>query len=140
MADLTVTAASVLASAAATNVRNGIAGETLTAGMPVYIDTADGNSLKKAQATSAKHACVGITTSAAADGQPIAYTASDTSFAIGSTVVVGTVYCVSATAGGICPLVDLVSPDYVTVLGVANTTSTIVLVASAAVRAGAGIA
>jgi len=37
------------------------------------------------------------------------------------------VYCVSTTAGGIAPVGDLTSGNYVTVLGVATTTSSLKL-------------
>lgn len=40
---------------------------------------------------------------------------------IGGTVVVGTVYVVSATAGGIAPSADLATGWYTTILGVATT-------------------
>jgi hypothetical protein len=40
---------------------------------------------------------------------------------LGSTLVVGQIYCVGPTAGTIVPYADLVTGDYVTILGVAKT-------------------
>lgn len=141
MAALTVTASSVAASASATINRAGTAGASITAGQPVYIDTADGNELKPAQATSAKHAAVGIALNNAEDGQPVAYASKDPSFTPGATLVTGTVYCVGdTTAGDIDPVADLGSGDFVTVLGVATSTSVLNLDCSATLRSGAAIA
>jgi len=42
-------------------------------------------------------------------------------------MTVGEVYVVSATAGGIAPVGDLTTGNYVTVLGVATTTSNLQL-------------
>jgi len=46
---------------------------------------------------------------------------------ISAVMTVGEVYVVSATAGGIAPVGDLVTGNYVTVLGVATTTSNLQL-------------
>ena len=42
---------------------------------------------------------------------------------IGATVVPGTMYGISATAGGICPMADLTTGNYVTPLGLAISTT-----------------
>jgi hypothetical protein len=68
---------------------------------------------------------VGIALNDAADGQPISYLVSG-GIDPGATVAVGTVYVVSANAaGGIAPVSDLASTEYVTILGVGVTTSRI---------------
>lgn len=141
MADLTVTAASVLASASGTIIRV-TAGETITAGMPVMKDTADNNEYKKAQGTSALENAEGIALNNASDGQPLSVCTNDTSFTPGATVAVGVVYAVSvATAGGIAPITDLTTGGYTTIVGVGKTTSTIDLQMGANVmRAQAAIA
>lgn len=122
MADVSVTAASVVKTAN-TAISEGIAGGTVTAGMPVYIDTTDSSKLKAAdcdvQATSV---AAGIALHGASAGQPLKYaTSGNLTFNAGFTV--GVVYVVSTTAGGIAPDTDLVSGDYVTILGIATTTS-----------------
>lgn len=135
MADLTVTASSVLASAAATVVRTGVAGATVTAGQPVYSDSADENSLKPAQATAAKENATGIALHGAADGQPLSYVTKDSGFTPGATLIAGEIYVVSsAAAGGIAPIGDLTTGDYVTILGVAKSASVLNLDLSAGMR------
>ena len=39
---------------------------------------------------------------------------------LGATLVVGQVYCVSATAGAICPYADLTTGEFVCILGIAT--------------------
>ena len=138
MADLTQTAASVVAGAAATKITV-VAGGTITRGMPVYKDSAD-DEYKAAQATSTKYAAEGVALNDADDGQPLEIVTKDGSFTPGATLVVGVVYAVSATAGKIAPVADLVSTDYTTVLGVAKTTSVMKLDCQAQMRAEAPIA
>lgn len=127
MADLSVTAANVLA-ASGTPKGRGIAGGTITAGQPLYIDSSDSNSLKPcdADASAAAAAAVGISLHAALDGQPIEYQQSG-DINVGATLVVGKPYVVSDTAGGIMPVDDLETGDYVTLLGIASTASNLKL-------------
>lgn len=123
MADLTVTATSVVKGTGAVINKDYLAGETITAGQAVYLKESDGK-LWKAQAdgTAAEAAFIGIALNGAAAGQPVVILTSG-SCTIGATVAVGGVYCVSATAGGICPVADLVSSDYVTIIGYGSTTA-----------------
>jgi hypothetical protein len=114
MADLTITAANVIAGAGAK--KTGIkAGGTITQGKALYrksdgtYDLADADVLATA-------GCAGVALNAASAGQDgIMQTYGR--IAIGGTVAVGTVYVVSATAGGICPIADLVTGDYVCEVG-----------------------
>jgi hypothetical protein len=120
MADLTVTAASVLKSTTSSTDR-AIAGATITAGMPLYKDANNAYVLKPCLATSqAAAACVGISLHGASSGQPVEY-ATDESYTAGATLTVGQVYAVSATSGQIAPYSDLVSTNFVTILGIATT-------------------
>lgn len=127
MADLSVTAASVVQTAGSSS--HGTAGGTVTAGQPVYIDTNDNNSLKAADANAgATEATVeGIALHAAADGQPLAYCplADGDKINLGATLSVGKIYVLSKNPGGIAPVDDIAAADtmYVTVLGVAESTS-----------------
>lgn len=133
MADLTVTAASVVASASAVKGR-GTAGESITAGQPVYIDTSDSNKLKKADAGAAAAARVaGIALHAAAANQPLEYAIADPDFAPGATLSLSAagdagLYFLSNTAGGLCPKGDLVSGMVPVLLLVARSASKAVLV------------
>ena len=139
MADYTITVANVLPSATGSNVRSGVAGEAITQGEPLYVDSAD-SSLKLAQAVAAKYKAVGIATNSALTGQHVSYTQVDENFVPGGTLAVGDVLCVSATAGGIAPYGDLTSGDYVCVLGVAKSTTVLDLNCSAGLRSDAAIA
>src|SRR5688572_4749253 len=123
MADLTITAANVLLSSGRTD--TGTAGATITAGQAIYIDASDSNKLKLAQSdgTAAEAAAVGIALHAALAGQPLTYAKHGAVIDIGATTAAGLLYYLSNTAGGVCPVADLGSADYVTVLGYGNDTS-----------------
>lgn len=135
MADLTITAASVLASASASTLE-GTAGATVTAGQPVYLDAADGKlKLTDASSSAEETACVGIALNNASTGQPVEYVNEDDGFTPGATLVAGEVYAVSAAAGGaIAPVADLVATNYTQVLGVAISTSVMKLCVRAGLR------
>lgn len=129
MADITITAANVVASTGATT-ELGTAGETITAGQTVYKKASDSKfyladvDATAVGANSEIDNVYGIALNGAAASQPLSVQKSGV-ISIGGTVVVGMVYVQSATAGGIAPLADLVATDYVTVLGVALTASTV---------------
>jgi hypothetical protein len=123
MADLTITAANVIAGAGARTV-NGTAGATITAGQAVYLDSAD-SEYKLADcdsATAAVRSPVGIALNGAADGQPLRVLTKGP-VTIGATMTAGTTYYLSQNAGGICPIGDLGSGDYRTILGIATSTT-----------------
>jgi hypothetical protein len=117
MADLTITAANVAPVGSSTQRQTGTAGASITAGQSVYVDGADSNKVKLADAdAAASAAAVGVALHAAAANQPITYATSGP-VTIGATPVVGQWYAVSTTAGGIAPLADLSSGDFITILG-----------------------
>lgn len=119
MADLTITAANVIP-ASDTPIGEGTAGGTIVAGNPLYIDAADSNKLKPCDSTSAaKAACVGIAVNSASSGQPVKYARAQT-VAMGSVFTVGAIFVVSENAGGIAPIADLGSAEFVTIIGVAT--------------------
>jgi predicted cupin superfamily sugar epimerase len=128
MADLTITAASVLLSSGRTD--TGTAGATITAGQAVYIDATDSNKLKLAQAdgTAAEVDAVGIALHAALTGQPLRYAVDGTTINIGATTAKNTTYVVSTVAGGVAPSTDLTSGHRIVNLGYATaTTGTFIL-------------
>lgn len=124
MSDLSVTAGSVAPVSGATIDYTRKAGATLTAGQLVYLDTADVNKAKLADADAVATAlCHGITLNGASSGQPVAILTSG-GVNPGATVVVGGRYHVSATAGGITA--DAVaSGDFPTIVGIGTTSSNI---------------
>jgi hypothetical protein len=126
MAAISQTAASVGIGSSGTRVRVVQAGETITQGQPVYLNTdskyykADAN----ASATTAK--AVGIAISpAATNGYFIMQEGASGLVNLGATLTVGETYCVGTTAGQVVPIGDLTTGDYPCILGTATTTALI---------------
>lgn len=123
MADLSITAANVVAGGSATT-RDGLAGATLTAGQVVYLDSAT-NTYKLADCdsgTAAVRSPAGIALNGAASGQPVRVLTSGP-VTIGATMTAGLAYYLSPTAGGICPVADVLSGDYPVIIGIATSTT-----------------
>lgn len=123
MADLSITAADIVADSAASTA-SGTAGATITAGQVVYLDGAD-NKYKLADAdsgTAAAKAPAGIALHGAADGQPLKIIKSG-DLTMNAVLTAGTDYYLSATAGGIAPRADLGVGDDVVLLGLAKSTT-----------------
>lgn len=116
MADLTITAANVVPGSDATLYKDGVAGETITAGMSVYIKATDGKVYKaKCSGLITEAAAKGIALNGGTAGQPIVVQTNGT-LNIGATVAAGVWYFVSPNYGGICPAGDVVSTEYSTTL------------------------
>lgn len=122
MADLTITATSVVAGSDSQQV-SGILGETVTAGQAVVKNSsnlwvkADSN-----HATAALRKASGIALNGGAINQPVrVHTAG--SITIGATLTAGLAYYLSDTPGGICPVADIGAGEYVCLLGLATSTT-----------------
>jgi len=123
MADIAITAANVLAKGGA-SVVNSVAGAAITAGQLVYYDSAAA-SWKLADndsATAAARSPGGIALNGAAAGQPLAVLKSGP-IIIGGTLTAGVAYYLSATPGGLCPVADLGTGKYPTIIGIAKSTT-----------------
>lgn len=127
MADLSITAGSVVSGSNAVK-EQGVAGATITAGQIVYKEgstgqfkLADNNS-----ATAEARVPYGVALNGASANQPLAVQKSG-SITIGATMTAGVAYYLSGTAGGICPVADLSSGMYPTVLGIATSTTVLAL-------------
>lgn len=123
MADLTITAASVIMGTGA-SIKHGTAGATITAGQQLYLDTAtdtwklaDSNS-----ATAAVRVPSATALHASLAGQPITVLTGGP-ITIGATLTAGVAYYLSDTPGGICPVADVGSGEYVTIIGIATSTT-----------------
>jgi hypothetical protein len=130
MADVSQTAANVKLKGTDTQrnvTRERKAGETITQGQPYYISETDSLAYQTdANDGVAKAAAQGIAiTPASANGRFIG--CEEGPIDIGGTLVVGTIYVVSVTKGGIAPSTDLTTGHYVTPLGTATTSSTLEL-------------
>jgi hypothetical protein len=123
MADLTITAANVVAGTGAKSI-SGTAGATITAGQVVYLDSSDGE-YKLADcdsATAAVRSPVGIALHGASDGQPLKVHTKGL-ITIGATMTAALTYYLSQNPGGICPIGDLSTGDYRTIIGIATSTT-----------------
>ena len=117
MADLSITAANVVPDATATLV-DGTFGATFTAGQTGYLDSTTNTwKLADANASSTLGNLDGVSMNGGASGQPGKFL-TDGDYTCGGTSVVGTVYVLSATPGGIAPVADLASGWYTNILGV----------------------
>lgn len=123
MADLSITATSVVAGTGAT-ITHGTLGETVTAGQAVYKESASGKYMKadnNATVPSARKA-QGIALNGGAINQPVAVqTAGD--ITIGGTLTAGLPYYLSDTPGGLCLVADVGSGEYVCILGISKSTT-----------------
>jgi hypothetical protein len=127
LADLTITATSVVKGTGAQLDYTRVFGETVTAGMPVYLKESDGKYWKsQSDGTSAEAEALGIAINGGAAGQP-AVVQTGGQLTIGATVAAGVFYYVSNTAGGICPVADLGTADYVTAICYGISTSVVVV-------------
>ncbi|MGM5018721.1 hypothetical protein [Tardiphaga sp. 367_B4_N1_1] len=121
MADLSVTAASVVADSSATRVLGQLAGEAITAGKAVYFSSttkkwmlADSNS-----ATAEGKKAGGIALNGAALNQPLAVCTGG-EVTIGATLTPGQPVYLSETPGGLQPAADLAAGENVCLIGLAK--------------------
>lgn len=127
MADISITAANVIAGADAARA-TGTAGESIDAGKAVYLASAtkkwmlaDSNS-----ATAEARKATGMALNGASLNQPIAV-ATGGDVTLGAVLTAGTAYYLSDTPGGICTLADVGAGEYVCFLGLAKSTSVLAL-------------
>jgi hypothetical protein len=125
MANLTITAANLRPLSATT--QTVLSGAALSIGQAVYVDDADGKAkLSDANVTAAaKVLGLVIAATSATDQKTLVVTGGDVT--LGATLVAGTNYYLSATAGAICPEADLTTGDRKIRIGWAKTTATLVL-------------
>lgn len=130
MSDVAVTAANVLKGAGGIS-KDFVAGAAITAGMSVYLKTTDQRWYPAKADVLATSLCQGVSLHPAAIGQPLQVQTSGP-YTCGATVLVGVFYYVSAAnAGGFCPVADLASGNFPTLLGFGLTTTTVQLMPTA---------
>ncbi len=126
MADLSVTAANVRASANAVIERKYNSGATVAAGEVVYLDANNTWQLMDSNASAAGNAVGntrGVALGGGSNGQPIAVATRDSYFTPGATLTNGIAYYASPNACKIAPVADIGSGNYSTVLGIARSTT-----------------
>lgn len=123
MADLVITASSVVAGAGAVNAA-GIAGEAIAAGKAVYVSSttrkimlADSNA-----GTAEARRAIGIALNGAALDQPVGYIKSGP-LTMNAVLTANTPFFLSDTPGGICPIADVGTGEYLCQLGIASSTT-----------------
>jgi len=134
MADLAITATLVLPGVTPAPAYNGkfIAGETITAGQPVYLDTVARRYYKAINTVALNanglptYTVAGVALSGGAVSQPI-HIQTAGQITIGATVVATTEYYLSANAGGICPAADIPSGHQAVRIGFADSTGSLIL-------------
>jgi len=132
MADISITASAVVPSSAAV-IKYTTAGATLTAGQLVYLDAADldANGIGKAKLSDANGAAAlrvvdGITVGGASAGQPVAIVTYDTALVIAASgLTANNILILSDTPGGIAPSADLSAGEYLSVIAVVKSATTI---------------
>lgn len=125
MADVSFTAASIKPGANA-QTQEVTFGATITPGLAVYLDTGT-NKYKVADCLAAATAAVaGIALTSGADGQPGVIITGGNLTTSAHLSLATPVYILSE-AGKICPAADLANNDYITVIGVATSTTNLKL-------------
>lgn len=127
MSDLSVTAASCIAGSDAVIDLAHNAGETITAGQAVCLNSS--TKWVKADADSATallRTATGIALNGASLDQPLAVQKGG-SITLGATLTANTSYFLSNTAGGICPLADVGTGEYLQLIGIATSTTVLKL-------------
>lgn len=131
MAAISITAANVLAGS---DCRQYVvtAGDTITAGMCLYRDTSDGKYKKADGSATGTAQCDGIALHGSVNGQPLVIVKPEDggNINLGATLAVGVFYGIAdATAdpGQIVPTADYASGDFPVIIGVATTTSNLLM-------------
>lgn len=130
MAALTITVANIIPASGYSAESAYVAGATITRGQAVYLDAAT-NTWKLANAitsaATAGSAGLGISLSDVVSGQPMLVMISGT-LAFGAILTNGGVYIAGGTAAGdIAPVADLTTTWRLSILGVANGTSNMII-------------
>jgi hypothetical protein len=129
MADISQTAANVASGSGSLKTELVQYGESVTQGMPLYQSSTDSKYYQcDANDGIAKAACKRIAlTPGTTDTYGVVAVPSTTSgkalINLGATLAVGTMYAVSATKGGIAPIADISSTQFVTAIGFAVSAS-----------------
>lgn len=127
MADISITAANVVKGANAVT-ESGIAGETILAGQAVYRSSTTGKYMKadSNSATAEARTARGIALNGASLDQPLQIQKSG-DITIGGTLTANVGYFLSDTPGGICPIADVGSGEYLCQIGLAKSTTVLAL-------------
>ncbi|MDW9483202.1 hypothetical protein GOB57_31800 [Sinorhizobium meliloti] len=121
MADLSINSALVVGGTNSTR-DTGTAGEAITAGQSIYLDATTNKWMISDNNGTGTRTVHGISLNRASLNQPVSIHKSG-DITIGATLVAGTDYWLSGTAGGICPRADLVAGMDAIQIGIAKSTT-----------------
>lgn len=119
MALATLTASLTAQDATAPPRGQGVAGENFNAGAALYLKAADTKLYGALNDTAPHAAFVGFALNGGVAGQPVFYHSLGLITLGVSVLVAGETYCVSGTAGRICPIADVTAGLFVSIIGVA---------------------
>ena len=117
MADLVLTAALIIPSAAA-EIARGLSGATILRGNTLFKDTDNKMKLCDANGASPLYKFAGIALVDSSAGQPVLYVTKDPSLALGTGSAGDILITSGANPGGIAPHTDVAAGMFVTTLGV----------------------
>ena len=126
MADVTQTAANFRINASGSRKKEVQAGETVTPGMPLY-ENADGKYYKSAATSATLAASKGVCKDYG-DADDYVDIVQQGELDMGGTLVLGEIYLVSSTAGGIMPSGDLTTGEFGHILGMASAAGNLKLI------------
>ncbi|MDW9376801.1 hypothetical protein GHK33_20475 [Sinorhizobium meliloti] len=121
MADLSINSALVVGGTNSTR-DTGTAGETITAGQAIFLSSTTNKWLLSDNNGAGTRTVHGIALNGASLDQPVSIHKSG-DITVGATLVAGTDYWLSGTAGGICPRADLVAGMDTIQIGIAKSTT-----------------
>lgn len=126
MADVTYTPTSVVLASGPAPIPVQIGATAVTAGMPLYFDSATQRYLPANNNTQAAAAVSCIALSAASPGQWTMAALPGSVITYASGLTKGTAYFVSTNNGGIAPFADLTSTKWITQVGIALSTTQLI--------------
>jgi hypothetical protein len=127
MADLAITSAVFLDGYAPIPVK---AGAAIAATDVVYVDTTDSTAKLATANASASSQAVGMSLNAGATGNPVHVAGAGSRITVNAVLTKGVAYYLSATSGKLCPFVDLVAGKYISLFGIADSTTVLAIIAS----------
>lgn len=130
MADITITPSAVIPSTVAlARRRRAIAGATIAAGEEIYLDTADSNRAKLADANAATaliRTAIGLALNSASSGQPVDYIVEDDDLTIGTHgITINGAIIGSGTPGKLAPIADNATGIFTRLCAIAKTATKI---------------
>lgn len=125
MADISITAANVVAGSNATR-DIGTAGETIVAGKIVFLNATTNKWMLSDNNGTGTRTVHGMALNGASLNQPVSVVKSG-DVTVGSVLTAGTDYWLSATAGGVCPRADLATGMDTIQIGVAKSATVLTI-------------